>query len=312
MTYDQLVRFVGLVMLALVPYILASQGTMLAGRTGVFNVAQEGIMLLGASAGFLAAYLMGNLVYGLIVAGLAGAFFSLVIAFFTTRLKMDQFVIGLAVFFLCLGLANLLYKVVVGVTLTPPIIPTFGSVAIPGLAAIPLIGPALFDQNVLVYFSVVVSVLLYVFLYRTPWGLELRSVGENPMAADSLGVNVAGYRYWTSAVGGALMGLAGAYLPMVYTGAYTQGIVHGRGWLAIALTFFGGWKPQYIFLGSLFFAGVDVLALQVQVGGFHIAHQALRTLPYLATMLVMVLASRGSGQPAFLGLNYDRESRTGT
>jgi simple sugar transport system permease protein len=117
MTYDQLVRFVGLVMLALVPYILASQGTMLAGRTGVFNVAQEGIMLLGASAGFLATYLLGNLVYGLIAAGLAGAFFSLVIAFFTTRLKMDQFVIGLAVFFLCLGLANLLYKVVVGVTL---------------------------------------------------------------------------------------------------------------------------------------------------------------------------------------------------
>ncbi len=303
-------NFASLIMLAVVPYILASQGTMLAGRTGLFIVAQEGIMLVGASVGFLGAYLFDSLLVGLLLAMIVGGLFGLVLAYFTTTLKMDQFVIGLAVFFIGLGLSSLFFKAVVGVTLQPPIIPTLERVAIPLLSDIPILGPILFNQNLLVYFSVLLSLFLYYLLYKTGIGLALRATGENPKAADSLGVSVTRNRYITAIIAGMLMALAGAFLPMVYTGTYTEGIVRGRGWLAIALTFFGGWTPHLILLGSFFFAGVEILALRVQVTGVGLPHQFLRMLPYLATIVVMIFAFRGAHAPAFLGQNYDRESRT--
>ncbi|HFD40001.1 MAG TPA: ABC transporter permease [Anaerolineae bacterium] len=307
----QFVSFAKLVMLALVPYVLASQGTMLAGRTGLFSVAQEGIMLVGASVGFLGAYLHGgNLFYGMLLAALVGGLFGLALAYFTTTLKMNQFVIGLALFFIGLGLSTLLYKIKIGVTLQPPLISTLPDMPLPLLSRIPVLGEIFFNQNVLVYFVVLLSAFLYYLLYKTSFGLSLRAVGENPKAADSLGVNVAAMRYGTAIVGGMLMGLAGAYLPMVYTGTFTEGMVQGRGWIAIALTFFGGWSPHLIFFGALFFAGVEVLALRVQIGGWGIPYQFLLTLPYLATILVMVFAFKRIKAPAFLGQNYDREKRT--
>lgn len=306
----QFVSSARLVMLAIVPYVLASQGTMLGGRTGLFSVSQEGIMLVGASVGFLGAYLCGSLLLGLLLAMLAGALFGLALAYFTTTLKMNQFVIGLALFFIGLGLSTLFPKIVIGVTLQPPLIPTLPQVPIPGLSQIPILGDILFNQNALVYFAILLSIFLYYLFYKTSIGLELRSVGENPKAADSLGVNVFLMRYVTAIFGGMLMGLAGAYLPMVYTGTFTQGMAHGRGWIAIALTFFGGWSPHLIFLGALFFAGVEVLALRVQVGGVGVPYQFLLTLPYIATILVMIFASRWVRAPAFLGQNYDREKRT--
>lgn len=306
----QIVDFARLVMLALVPYVLAAQGTMLGGRTGLFSVSQEGIMLVGASVGFLGAYLYGSLVYGIILAALAGSLFGLALAYFTTTLKMNQFVIGLALFFFGLGLSTLFPKLVIGVTLQPPLIPTLKNVPIPGLSQIPILGDIFFNQNWMVYFAVVLSIFLYYLLYKTGFGMELRSVGENPKAADSLGVNVSLMRYGTAIVGGMLMGLAGAYLPMVYTGTFTQGMVQGRGWIAICLTFFGGWRPDLILLGSLFFAGVEVFALRAQIARFGVPYQFLLTLPYIATLLVMVFASRRLRPPAFLGQNYDRERRT--
>lgn len=297
-------------MLTLVPYVFASQGTMLSGRAGVFNVSQEGIMLTGASVGFLGAYLSGgNLLYGALLAMVMGGLFGLVLAYLTTTMKMDQFVVGLALFFVGLALSTLLYKLVIGVTLTPPLIPTLQEVPLPGLSRIPVVGEVLFKQNVLVYLAILISLMLYVFLYYTGPGMALRAVGENPMAADSLGVNVSLARYLTTILGSMLMGLAGAYLPMVYTGTFTEGMVRGRGWLSIALTFFGGWSPHLIFLGSLFFAGVEVLAFRVQVTGVGIPYQFILMLPYVATILVMLPTFRRLQVPAFLGRNYDRERR---
>lgn len=307
---SQIITFARLVILSMVPYVLASQGTMLGGRTGIFNVAQEGIMLVSAAVGFLGAYLSGNLLVGIALVVVLGGLVGLLLAYFTTTLKMDQFVIGLALFFSCLGLASLAYKVVIGVTLTPPLIPTLRDVAIPGLSQIPLLGSVLFNQNVLVYVAFLLSIVLYYLLYKTHIGLELRAVGENPKAADSLGVNITLMRYVTAVVGGMLIGLAGVYLPMVYTGTFTDGIVKGRGWLAIALTFFGGWSPHLIFLGALFFAGVEVLSFRVQAGGGGVPYQFLLMLPYVCTILVMVFAFRRVRTPAFLGQNYDREKRT--
>jgi len=296
--------------LTLVPYVLAGQGTMLAGRAGVFNVAQEGIMLVGASVGFLGAYRSGgNLLEGLLLAAVVGGLFGLALAYFTTTLKMDQFVIGLALYFIGLALSTLFYRLAVGVTLTPPLIATLRDLPVTGFSRIPLLGPIFFRQNVLVYGAVLLSAALVLLLRSTGPGLALRAVGENPMAADALGVNVPLVRYLTTVVGAMLIGLAGAYLPMVYTGTFTEGMVRGRGWLAIALTFFGGWNPALIFLGALFFAGIEVLAFRVQVTGAGIPYQFILMLPYLATMLVMMPTFRRLQVPAFLGKNYDRERR---
>lgn len=306
---NEAVSFLQLVVTAMVPFILAAQGTMLAGRAGVFNVAQEGVMMLGASVGFLVSLKMGGTLVGLVFAALVGAAFGWFLGWVTTRFRLDQFVIGLALFFAATGIASLLYKVVIGVTLKPPLINTLPDVEIPLLSSIPVVGTILFTQDAMVYFAFLVSGLLYWMLYRTNLGLKLRSVGENPKGADSLGVSVARTRIWCSTAGGALMALAGAYLPMTYTGTYTEGIVAGRGWLAIALAFFGGWRPQYILAGSAFFAGMEVLALRVQVGGIDIPHQFISMLPYAATLLVMMFALRWASVPAFLGRNYDRESR---
>ena len=310
MDAEQVAGLARLVLLAMTPYVLAGQGTMLAGRTGIFNVAQEGVMLVGASVGFLAAWQANSLLVGLLAAVGVGGLFGLALAYFTTTLKLDQFVIGLALYFIGLALSTLLFKVAIGITLQPPMIPTLPRLPIPLLSTIPVVGPILFDQNLLVYGSALLSLLLYYFLYQTSYGLAWRAVGENPRAADSLGVNVIHIQYTAVILGSMLMAVAGAYLPMVYTGTFTAGIVQGRGWLAIALTFFGGWRPQLIFFGALFFATVEVISLRAQILGSVVPYQFLLTLPYLTTILVMIFAFKWAKTPAFLGLNYDREKRS--
>lgn len=308
---DSIVTFLRLTLLSMVPFVLASQGTMLGGRTGVFNVAQEGIMLVGASVGFIVSYATGgSVLLGILAAMAAGGLFGLALAYFTTTLKMNQFVIGLSLLFIGIGLSTLIPKLVIGVTLSQPLIPTLQDIAIPGLSKIPFLGPILFKQNILVYFSILLSIGLWYFLFRTQAGLELRSVGEHPHAADSLGINVSSRRYITAVLGGMLMGLAGAYLPMVYTGTFTEGMVKGRGWLTIALTFFAGWSPMPVLYGSIFFAGIEVASYRFQASGVAIPYQYLLMVPYLATILVMMFSFRKTRVPSFLGQNYDREKRS--
>lgn len=300
-----------LTVVAMVPYLLASLGTMLGGLAGVFSVSQEGVMLLGASVGFLVSHGTGSSAAGIVLAAAIGAVFGFALGWATTALRLDQFVVGLALFFAATGLAGLLYRIVIGQTATTPLVETLPRLHIPLLGDIPVLGTALFSHNVLVYFAALLAVGLWFFLYRTRAGLNLRSVGENPKAADSLGIPVARTRLWTTTAGGALMGIAGAFLPLVYTGTFTEGIVGGRGWLAIALTFFGGWRPQFIAAGALFFATMDVVALRAEVSGIDIPSQVLLVIPYVATLIVMVFAFRWARVPEFLGRNYDRESRTG-
>jgi general nucleoside transport system permease protein len=300
-----------LTVVAMVPYLLASLGTMLGGLAGVFSVSQEGVMVLGAAVGFLVSYGTGSSTLGILLAAAIGAAFGFALGWATTALRLDQFVVGLALFFAATGLAGLLYRIVIGQTATTPLVDTLPRLEIPLLSEIPLLGTALFSHNVLVYVAGLLAVALWFFLYRTRAGLNLRSVGENPKAADSLGIPVVRTRLWTTTVGGALMGVAGAFLPLVYTGTFTEGIVGGRGWLAIALTFFGGWRPQFIVAGALFFATMDVIALRAEVSGIDIPSQVLLVVPYVATLVVMVFAFRWARVPEFLGRNYDRESRTG-
>lgn len=305
---SEVVSFVQLMLTSMAVFVLAAQGTALAGRAGVFIVSQEGYMTLGASLGFVVGWATGSNVVGILVAGLAGVVLGLVMAVMTTTYKLDQFVVGLALLFLAMGLATLIYKVSVGVTLTPPLINTLERIEIPLLSDIPYLGPIL-TQDAMVWFALFISLVIWWVLYRTNLGLKVRSVGENPKASDSLGVNVTRVRLVTTALGSALICMAGAYLPMAFTGTYTEGIVGGRGWLVIALAFFGGWRPTLIMGGAAFFAGLEVLALRAQVGGLGIPHQFISMLPFVATLLVMVFALRWVREPAFLGKNHDREAR---
>jgi simple sugar transport system permease protein len=286
--------FLALTVTAMVPFLLVAQGTMLSGRSGIFNVSQEGLMLLGASVGYLVSLQLGSNVVGLLVAAVAGAVFGAALAWATTYLRLDQFVVGLALFFLAGGAASLLYRIVVGDSDVKRIHP---------------LPKVLFDQDLLVFLAIAFSLVLWWWLYRTDAGMRLRSVGENPKAADSLGINVMRTRMLAGTVGAALMAVGGAYLPMAFAGTYADGVVAGRGWLAIALAFFGGWRPQFILLGSFFFAAMDVLAQRAQVSGIGMPHQFVSMLPYVATLVVMVFAFRWARVPQFLGRNYDRESR---
>jgi len=286
--------FLALTVTAMVPFLLVAQGTMLSGRSGIFNVSQEGLMLLGASVGYLVSLQLGSNVVGLLAAAVAGAVFGAALAWATTYLRLDQFVVGLALFFLAGGAASLLYRIVVGDSDVKRIHP---------------LPKVLFDQDLLVFLAIAFSLVLWWWLYRTDAGMRLRSVGENPKAADSLGINVMRTRMLAGTVGAALMAVGGAYLPMAFAGTYADGVVAGRGWLAIALAFFGGWRPQFILLGSFFFAAMDVLAQRAQVSGIGLPHQFVSMLPYVATLVVMVFAFRWARVPQFLGRNYDRESR---
>lgn len=286
--------YLALVITAMVPFLFVAQGTMLSGRAGIFNVSQEGLMLLGAAVGYLVSLKVGSNVLGLVVAAVCGAVFGAILAWATTYLRMDQFVVGLALFFLSGGLASLLYRIVIGQDEPPRIKP---------------LPKVVLDQDLLVFVAIALSLALWWWLYRTDAGMNLRSVGENPKAADSLGINVTRSRMLAGTVGAALMAVGGAYLPMAFAGTYADGIVAGRGWLAIALAFFGGWRPQFILLGSAFFAAMDVLAQRAQVIGIGVPHQFVSMLPYVATLLVMVFAFRWALVPQFLGRNYDRESR---
>ncbi|NHC25276.1 ABC transporter permease [Nocardioides sp. IC4_145] len=302
-------EFLTLVVPMWVVFTLAAQGTILSGRTGVFNVTQEGVMALGASVGFVVAYKMGSNLGGLLIAFAVGALVGLVLTVMTTQLRLDQFVVGLALFFAATGAAGLLYREVIGVTMTPPKIDTLTKHEIPLLSDIPVIGEPLFRQDYVFFFVVLLSVGLYWFMQRTGAGLNFRSVGENPKAADSLGINVNLARTWSTIVGSGLVAVAGAYFPLHFTGIYTDGMIAGRGWLVIALAFLGGWRPLYVVAGAAFFAGMDVLGQKAQVIGLGVPHQFIEMLPYVATLLVMVFAFRWARQPAHLGSNYDRESR---
>lgn len=302
-------EFLVLVVPMWVVFTLAAQGTILSGRTGVFNVTQEGVMALGASVGFLVSFKMGSNLGGLLVAFAVGALIGLVLAYMTTQLRLDQFVVGLALFFAATGAAGLLYREVIGVTMTPPRVDTLEKFEIPLLGKLPVVGEALFVQDYVFWFAVAVSVAMFWFLQRTSAGLDFRSVGENPKAADSLGINVTRARTWSTMVGSGLVAVAGAYIPLHFTGIYTDGMIAGRGWLVIALAFLGGWRPLYVVAGAAFFAAVDVLGQKAQVIGIGIPHQFIEMMPFVATLLVMVFAFRWARQPAHLGMNYDRESR---
>ncbi|MGD8586772.1 MAG: ABC transporter permease, partial [Chloroflexota bacterium] len=241
--------------------IYGTIGEILTERAGILNLGVEGIMIVGAVIAFAAAYHSENAWVGVAAAIGAGGLLGLVHALLTISLRAEQVVTGLAITLAGTGLASFL-----GEKLGPdggPLVglvgPKFQDIAIPGLSAIPIIGPALFDQDILVYLMYVLVLVSVFFLYRTRPGLHLRAVGESPQTADAMGVNVFGTRYLYTIVGGMLMGTAGAYLSLSYTPGWTENLTGGRGWIVIALVIFATWDPLRAVVGALLFGGINAI-----------------------------------------------------
>jgi simple sugar transport system permease protein len=220
--------------------------------------------------------------------------------------KINQFLLGVIFFILGMGLSDLIYKLVIGVTLVPPIAPATPVVDAPFLSNIPIVSGFL-RQNVIVYFMYVSICIAWWFYYKTKIGLETRAIGEDPKAADVVGVNVLKRRYLATIVGSSLIGVAGAYLPIVVINTYSTNIAGGRGFMAIGIAIFASWKPQRALLGGLLFAAVEVLSFKLQIMAENIPYQLFLMLPFITVLIVMMLFKKSIEFPASVGKPYSRE-----
>ena len=292
------------------PLLLATIGEMFSERSGVLNLGIEGIMLIGAMSGFSAAYFSGDLWFGILVAALTGLVFGLLMGLLTVTLGLSQHVSGLGVTLLCTGLSFFLYRLIFGQPSQPPHVEPFAPVVVPWLADIPFLGPVLFEQYALVYGAILLVPLAAFLLYQTPWGLNLRTAGENPHAAISAGVSVTWLRYQALMISGMLMAIAGAYLSLAQFNAFTFGVISGRGWVCIALVVLGQWDPWRCAAAALLFGLVDALQLRLQSSGvIDLPYQLFLMLPFVVTILAMALFARRARAPAALLIPFRREER---
>ena len=292
------------------PLLLATLGELVNERAGVLNLGIEGIMLLGAMVGFSTAFFTGNLWLGLAAAILVGAVAGLVMALLAVVFGVSQHVSGIGMTMLATGLAFYFYRLIFGQPAVPPNIVPFPPLEIPGLSALPLLGPVLFSQTIVTYIAFVAVPVIAFLLYRTSWGLDLRTVGENPRAADAAGISVWGVRTQALAIGGGMMGLGGAYLTMAQFNSFTFGVISGRGWVSIALDVFGLWSPWRCAAGALLFAALEALQLRLQATNIlHLPYQAFLMLPFVFTIVAMALVSRSALAPASLLIPFRKEER---
>lgn len=292
------------VIAASTPLLLAAAGELVAERSGVLNLGVEGMMIMGAACAFVGAYFSNSVVIGAICGILAGAAMAAIFAALTLGLAVNQVATGLALTILGTGLSGLIGVGFVGQRITPAT-----QLDLPILTDLPLVGKILFGQDAFVYISIALVVAIWLFLYRTRAGLVLRAVGDNHMSAHALGYPVLKIRLLAVLFGGACAGLAGAYLPLAYTPFFIPGMTAGRGWIALALVVFGSWRPFRVAGGAYLFGAVTILQLHAQALGLGIPSQLMSSLPYLATVIVLVLISRtrgnaGSAAPASLGMAF--------
>lgn len=280
---------------------LASLGLLINEKVGIVNLGAEGMMLCAALAGFVTVVATGSTGLGFAAGMAAGAVLAGIFGVLVIWLNTNQYATGLA-----LSLFGAGFSAFAGLNFVQAKMPTLPKYSIPGLSDIPLIGPALFNHHPLVYLAVVLALGLMWWLDRSRAGLVLRAVGESPDSAHALGYPVRRIRLLAVMAGGALCGLAGAYISTVYTPLWVEGMVAGRGWIALALTTFATWRPVRVLLGAYLFGGVTMLQFHLQASGVQVASQLLSMLPYVATIVVLVLISRNptwirANMPASLG-----------
>lgn len=291
------------------PLLLAALGEMVSQRAGILNLGVEGTMLMGAFAGFLAAEQTGNLWLGALTAIIAGGLMSLIMVFMASTLKVNQTVTGLSLNLLASGMTLYSYRVVYA-EFDPsqvPIISLFDEVSIPLLSEIPFLGEILFSQRVLTYIALLMVPVIWFFLFRTRYGLVVRSLGENPRAADLRGINIVRYQYPAVIFGGMMAGLGGSFLTLGSSVKFVPEISAGRGWLALVIVIAGNWRPTRILIAALLFALLDAIQLQVQGVGVQIPYQILLALPYVFAIVAMIGSRSLSLKPGALGVPYQRE-----
>ncbi len=280
---------------------LAAMGLLINEKSGIVNLGAEGMMLCAAIAGFATVVHTGSTWIGFAAGMATGAILAGLFGVLVIWLNTNQYATGLA-----LALFGTGFSAFIGLNYVQARLPELPKYAIPGLADLPVFGPALFTLHPLVYLTVVIAGVMIWFLYRTRAGLVLRAVGESPSSAHALGYPVRRIRLMAVMFGGAMCGLAGAYVSTVYTPLWVEGMVSGRGWIALALTTFATWRPARILLGAYLFGGVTMLQFHLQATGVQVPSQVLSMLPYLATIVVLVLISRNptwirANMPASLG-----------
>jgi ABC-type uncharacterized transport system permease subunit len=289
---------------ASIPLLLAALGELVAERSGVLNLGVEGMMIMGAVSGFSVSYSTGSPLLGLVAAMAAGAAMAALFGFLTLVLVANQVATGLALTLLGLGLSGL-----IGVPFAGVSGPRVANVHIPGLSDLPFFGPILFSQDPVVYLAIALVFGVSWFLFRTRAGLVLRAVGDNHTSAHALGYSVIRVRFLAVLFGGACAGLGGAYLSIVYTAQWLENMTAGRGWIALALVVFATWLPMRLAIGGLLFGAVGILQLHAQAFGIGIPSQFLSSLPYLTTIVVLVIISGNqalmrSNTPACLGRSF--------
>jgi simple sugar transport system permease protein len=287
------------------PYLYAAIGETFGQRSGVLNLGVEGQMLLGAFAAFYVTLVTGSLWLGVLTALVVGAIMGLAMAFVTVNLHAQQGISGIGFYLFGLGLSDLLFQKMLGTVET---VQGFSKIHIPFLSDIPGLGEIFFSQSVLVYIAFALVPISWFILNKTTLGLKIRAVGENPDAADSLGVSVAKVRYFTIILGGALSGLAGASLSVGLLNVFQQNMTSGLGFIAVALVYFGGWSPWGVMAGALLFSMVNSLQLWIQVLGIPIPSDIAIMMPYVLTILVLVLSVSRVRAPSSLTKPFEREA----
>jgi general nucleoside transport system permease protein len=285
------------------PYLFASIGEAFAQNSGVVNLGVDGIMLVGGFAAFYVTLQTGNPWLGLLAAIIAGLLMGLLMSLISVTLKAEQGISGIGLYMFGLGLSSLLFKVLVG---TPITLTGFQPIALPVLSKIPVIGEIFFNHSLLVYAAFLLVPIAWWVLDKTTWGMKIKAVGQNPAAADSLGVSVDKVRYTSVCLGAMLAGVAGASLTLSLVNLFQENVTAGLGFIAVALVYFGGWRPLGILAGALLFSTVNSFQLWVQVKGVNIPADIAVMLPYLLTIAVLAFTTNKVRSPAALNKPFER------
>ena len=290
-----------------VPMAFAALGEVISERAGVINLGTEGVMLVGAISAFYVSFFFGSNLVGVLLGAAGGALLGLVMAFISISLKQDQILSGLGIYFLGVGLSGFLYEASFGQVGSTIRITGLPQLPIPILSQIPVIGDSIFSQDIMEYLAFVTLILVIIVVGRTTFGLNIRAVGENPSAADTLGVSVTKIRYAAVIIGATLAGIGGAYLALSSHAFQAENITAGRGFIAVAMVYFGKWRPARAFFGTFLFGAAYLLGAFFQVVGSIIPYYFLLMVPYVLTLVVLVGIARGARPPSALGVPYKRE-----
>lgn len=309
MNPDMLTSFLASAVRQAAPITLAGLGVAYAEKAGILNIGEEGIMLFGSFTGFIAGFYTGSLALGILAGMLGGLLISMLHAFMCIKVKANQTIVGLALNYLTLGLTSFLFLLAFGNSSTLPSMKKLPSLSLPLLSQIPVLGEALFQQNILVYILYICIAVSCVVFFRTEWGTSITAVGENPAAADMAGLNVFRTRYLMCAINGVLGGLGGCYITLAQLGYFQEDIISGKGYMALVAVILGCRHPLGILLTAMIIGFAESLQFSLQAQGIPLPSQAFSMIPYVVAVIVLLFSYGRNMNPSALGIPYQRDRR---